>query len=358
MKKIKEDAFLLEPYNEDLGTFVEITTDQKTEDVLSTESKETFLPLAVTTEEPSKEIEDEFDIVIVPTIHSPGASIEVQDPTQAIPDQELPSLRQKYLALQQNHPLMGLTHLAIHQQKQKASVTQNHPLMALTNLAIQTARSPEGDRPQGIAPLALLIEQISQENADGMTKEKMFAMAKAMERMLEEIVAPAPASPAPAPVSPAPAPASPAPAPVSEPEPALASAPVLETEVATEPASMDDALEEILLEIYAEPIVDVPVEYDEVDDDADDDDEDDDDEDNDDADDEDEDDDDVDDDDEDDDDEDSDDDNEDDDDEDEDDNNEDDDDADDQDDNEEDADEAAVDMDMTHQVCLLRALPG
>ena len=104
--KIKEEVILLEPYNEEIGTFVEITTDQKTKNVLSTESKD----------------------------------------------------------------------------------------MSLTNLAIQTARSPAGDLPQGVAPLARLIEQISQENAADMTKEKMFAMAKELENMLKEILAPASAS--------------------------------------------------------------------------------------------------------------------------------------------------------------------
>ena len=264
--KIKEEAFLLEPYNEDLGTFVEITTDQKTKNVLSTESKEISLPLVITTEEPSDEVADEVGIATVPTIHSPDASID-----RAIPEQEFPSLDQKYLALQKSHPLMGLTDLAIHRQEVPVhDVThqfrRGHPLMALTNLAIQTARSPAGDLPHGVAPLALLIEQISQENAADMTKEKMFAMAKKMENMLKEILAPASSDPATAPVSES----EPEPTPVSEPEPTQApevspestpasepaSAPVHETEPTTDPSSMDAALEDILLEIYAEPVVD------------------------------------------------------------------------------------------------------
>ena len=257
MTKIKEEAFLLEPYNEDLGTFVEITTDQKTKNVLSTESKEISLPLVITTEEPSDEVADEVGITTVPTIHSPDASID-----RAIPEQEFPSIDQKYLALQKSHPLMELTDLAIHHQEVPQQFPQGHPLMALTNLAIQTARSPAGDLPRGVAPLALLIEQISQENAADMTKEKMFAMAKEMENMLKEILAPASSDPATAPVSES----EPEPTPVSEPEPTQApevspestpasepaSAPVHETD----PSSMDAALEDILLEIYAEPVVD------------------------------------------------------------------------------------------------------
>ena len=259
MTKIKEEAFLLEPYNEDPGTFVEITTDQKAKNVLSTESKEISLPLV-------EEVADEVGIATGPTIHNPDASID-----RAIPEQDFPSLDQKYLALQKSHPLMGLTDLAIHRQEVPVDdVTQQfrrgHPLMALTNLAIQTARSPAGDLPHGVAPLALLIEQIAQENAADMTKEKMFAMAKKMENMLKEILAPASSDPATAPVSES----EPEPTPVSEPEPTQApevspestpasepaSAPVHETEPTTDPSSMDAALEDILLEIYAEPVVD------------------------------------------------------------------------------------------------------
>ena len=253
--KIKEEAFLLEPYNEDLGTFVEITTDQKTKNVLSTESKEISLPLV-------EEVADEVGIATGPTIHNPDASMD-----RAIPEQDFPSLDQKYLALQKSHPLVGLTDLAIHRQEVPVhDVThqfrRGHPLMALTNLAIQTARSPAGDLPHGVAPLALLIEQISQENAADMTKEKMFAMAKKMENMLKEILAPASPDPETAPASES----EPEPIPVSEPEPTQApevspestpaSAPVHEIEPTTDPSAMNDALEEILLEIYAEPVVD------------------------------------------------------------------------------------------------------
>ena len=80
------------------------------------------------------------------------------------------------------------------EQKTKNVLSTGSKDMSLTNLAIQTARSPAGDLPPGVGPLARLIEQISQENAADMTEEKMFAMAKELENMLKEILAPASSS--------------------------------------------------------------------------------------------------------------------------------------------------------------------
>ena len=68
---------------------------------------------------------------------------------------------------------------------------QGSRFTVLTDLAKQISRSSEGDHPKGVAPLATLIEKISQEDADTITKEKMFALAKEMEKILEEIVVPA-----------------------------------------------------------------------------------------------------------------------------------------------------------------------
>ena len=291
----KEDSFLLEPYDEDLATFVEITTDEKAKKILGDEIKEISPSLVVTTGKPSDEIASGVDIASVP-----DASITAQDPAQAVLEQEFSS-QQEYLALEQGHPLVGLADLAIHQQsastahiqpptdssttdahlsnqqayltqshplmdladlaihQQKVPVTQGHPLMALTELAIQTAHS-SGDHPEGVAPLAHLIEQISQEDAAEMTQEKVFAMAHAMEDMLEEIIASAPADPVTAPL---PEPEV-APEPVSvEAQPTKITQNSIAFDATTEPSAMDEALEEILLEIYAEPAVDVSMEEEE-----------------------------------------------------------------------------------------------
>ena len=295
----KEDSFLLEPYDEDLATFVEITTDEKAKKILGDEIKDISPSLVVTTGQPSDEIADGVDIA-----SGPDASITAQDPAQAVLEQEFFS-QQEYLALEQGHPLVGLADLAIHQQgastahiqpptdssttdahlsnqqayltqshplmdladlaihQQKVPVTQGHPLMALTELAIQTAHS-SGNHPEGVAPLAHLIEQISQEDAAEMTQEKVFAMAHAMEDMLEEIIASAPADPVTAP-EPAPLPEPEvAPEPVSvEAQPTKITQNSIAFDATTEPSAMDEALEEILLEIYAEPAVDVSMEEEE-----------------------------------------------------------------------------------------------
>ena len=96
-----------------------------------------------------------------PAIQTPDTStIPLHYPIQAFPEEEYPFLPQEYLQYQQNHPLMGLADLAIHQQEassESSSDAQNptqeyitHPVMGLTDLVINQQETPVTPQfPQG-----------------------------------------------------------------------------------------------------------------------------------------------------------------------------------------------------------------